>query len=109
MLSMDEAKLSVDEDSSRRGFKRARLVANLEREFQKLGISRNGYIHLLPQDGPDVSKRVWERQARVAREALRSTSLLNEEVLVQLGDRLQTWQGRGFSFRPCQVCQGSVE
>ena len=96
-----DSKLSVDEaEDSKRGFKRARLLANLEREFQKLGISRDGYIHLLPQDGPDVSKRVWERQARVAREALRSTALLNEEVLVQLGDRLKTWAGQGVFFSP---------
>ena len=113
-LPESDSKLTVDEadvdgeDSSRRSFKRARLVANLEREFQKLGIARDGYIHLLPQDGPDVSKRVWEKQAGVAREALRCTTLLHEEVLVLRVDRLQAWQGRCFSFRPCQLFQGCV-
>lgn len=114
-MAESNSKLVVDEadadgeDSSSRSFKRARLVSQLEHEFQKLGISRDGYIHLLPQDGPCVSKRVWEKQARIARESLRSTTLLNEQVLVQLVGRLQAWQGKGFSFDPCQLSQSCVE
>lgn len=107
-LTVDEADAD-GEDSSSRSFKRARFVSELEHQFQKLGIRRDGYIHLLPQVGPCVSKRVWEKQALVAREALRSTTLLNEKVLAQLVESLHSWQGRGFSFDPCQFSQGCVE
>ena len=86
------------ETSAQRGFKRARLQAVLESQFQKLGLPRACYEHLLPQDGPDVSKRVWEKQARLAREALRCSDVLSQQVLLELTGRLESWQGRGFNF-----------
>ena len=60
-------------------------------------------MSVLPQDGHDVSKRVWEKQARLAREALRSTDVFSQHVLLELTGRCQFWQGRGFAFPLCQV------
>ncbi len=86
------------ETSAQRSLKRQRLQAVLESQFEKLGLPYACYEHLLPRDGPDVSKRVWEKQARRAREALRCFDVLSQQVLLELTDRLESWQGRGFSF-----------
>ena len=86
------------ETPAQRSLKRSRLQAVLESQFQKLGLPRVCYEHLLPQDGPDVSKRVWEKQARRAREALICSDVLSQQVLLELTDRLEFWQGRGFTF-----------
>jgi len=98
---VEEASATNDlglETPAQRSLKRSRLQAVLESQFQKLGLPRVCYEHLLPQDGPDVSKRVWEKQARRAREALRCSDVLSQQVLLELTDRLEFWQGRGFTF-----------
>lgn len=44
--------------------KRIQITTQFQSQFEKLGLEYAVYSKLLPQDGPDVSKRTWERRAR---------------------------------------------
>lgn len=58
------------------------LALRTARRSQVLGLEPAVYSKLLPKDGPDVSKRTWERRALDTRRALRD--LEKEKIAVQV-------------------------